>query len=133
MSFNLLPDHLPKDVSFTEKSGFYALKDDQGHVQHFAYYEGGRAQGWSLTIQNGKLFATKVEQVISPDSEAPEEELSEDEVLGWVHRIVSAQGSAQVCSFCEKTSTEVAKLIAGPESFICNECVQLCVDILAEE
>jgi hypothetical protein len=37
------------------------------------------------------------------------------------------------CSFCSKSQVEVAKLIAGPGSFICNECVALCVPIIAAE
>ena len=37
------------------------------------------------------------------------------------------------CSFCNKLSTEVSKLIAGPTSFICDECVSLCVEIIVED
>jgi ATP-dependent Clp protease ATP-binding subunit ClpX len=37
------------------------------------------------------------------------------------------------CSFCGKTQDQVKKLIAGPEVYICDECVELCNDILAEE
>ncbi|MES2997952.1 MAG: ATP-dependent Clp protease ATP-binding subunit ClpX [Pseudomonadota bacterium] len=37
------------------------------------------------------------------------------------------------CSFCGKSQDEVSKLIAGPSIFICNDCVQLCSDILQEE
>jgi len=37
------------------------------------------------------------------------------------------------CSFCGKSQKDVKKLIAGPTSFICDECVQLCNDIIAEE
>lgn len=37
------------------------------------------------------------------------------------------------CSFCGKSQREVQKLIAGPSVFICNECVDVCQDILAEE
>lgn len=33
------------------------------------------------------------------------------------------------CSFCAKSNHEVEKLIAGPTAFICNECVDLCVDL----
>jgi transcription elongation factor Elf1 len=36
------------------------------------------------------------------------------------------------CSFCGKSQVEVAKLIAGPFVFICNECVAMCDDIVAE-
>ena len=37
------------------------------------------------------------------------------------------------CSFCNKTQNEVSKLIAGPKVHICEECVDLCVDILKQE
>jgi ATP-dependent Clp protease ATP-binding subunit ClpX len=37
------------------------------------------------------------------------------------------------CSFCGKSEHEVKKLIAGPSVFICNECVDLCREIIAEE
>ncbi len=37
------------------------------------------------------------------------------------------------CSFCHKTQHEVRKLIAGPNVFICDECVGLCDDIVAEK
>lgn len=37
------------------------------------------------------------------------------------------------CSFCGKSQHEVKKLIAGPNVFICDECVDLCVDIIREE
>ncbi len=37
------------------------------------------------------------------------------------------------CSFCGKTQDEVNKLIAGPSVYICNECVELCNEILMEE
>jgi ATP-dependent Clp protease ATP-binding subunit ClpX len=36
------------------------------------------------------------------------------------------------CSFCGKREDDVAKVIAGPNVFICNECVALCREILAE-
>ncbi len=37
------------------------------------------------------------------------------------------------CSFCGKSQKEVRKLIAGPDVFICNECVELCNEIIEEE
>ena len=37
------------------------------------------------------------------------------------------------CSFCGKSQHEVRKLIAGPTVFICDECVELCKDIIHEE
>ena len=37
------------------------------------------------------------------------------------------------CSFCGKSQHEVRKLIAGPTVFICDECVELCNEIITEE
>src|SRR5688500_20368749 len=37
------------------------------------------------------------------------------------------------CTFCGKSQHEVRKLIAGPTVFICDECVELCMDIIREE
>ena len=41
--------------------------------------------------------------------------------------------STLYCSFCGKSQHEVRKLIAGPTVFICDECVELCNDIIREE
>ena len=38
-----------------------------------------------------------------------------------------------LCSFCGKSQGEVKKLIAGPGVYICDECIELCNDIIAEE
>jgi len=42
-------------------------------------------------------------------------------------------GKLLYCSFCGKSQHEVKKLIAGPSVFICDECVELCNDIISEE
>ena len=42
-------------------------------------------------------------------------------------------GKLLYCSFCGKSQHEVRKLIAGPSAFICDECVELCNDIIREE
>jgi len=44
-----------------------------------------------------------------------------------------SRGASLQCSFCGKTQDEVRKLVAGPSVYICDECVDLCVDILSEE
>jgi hypothetical protein len=43
-----------------------------------------------------------------------------------------ADQSTLYCSFCRKSQHEVKKLIAGPATFICDECVALCVKIVAD-
>jgi hypothetical protein len=37
------------------------------------------------------------------------------------------------CSFCNKSQRDVKKLIAGPKVYICDECVDICVDIIVED
>ena len=46
---------------------------------------------------------------------------------------VKSQADKLHCSFCGKSQDEVKKLIAGPSVYICNECVDLCNDIIEEE
>lgn len=45
----------------------------------------------------------------------------------------SGKNETLYCSFCGKSQHEVKKLIAGPSVFVCNECVNLCNDIIREE
>ena len=47
----------------------------------------------------------------------------DDFTTRWLHR----------CSFCGKTQDQVRRLVAGPNVFICNECVMLCHDIIADD
>ena len=46
---------------------------------------------------------------------------------------IDKNSSTLYCSFCGKSQHEVKKLIAGPTVFICDECVELCMDIIKEE
>ena len=46
----------------------------------------------------------------------------------------ATEGNEQLlCSFCGKSQRQVKKLIAGPGVYICNECVDRCVEIIAQE
>ena len=45
----------------------------------------------------------------------------------------TSEGKILYCSFCGKSQHEVRKLIAGPSVYICDECVELCNDIIREE
>lgn len=47
--------------------------------------------------------------------------------------IKSEAGDYLKCSFCGKTQNQVVKLIAGPGVYICDECTDLCSQIVAEE
>jgi len=45
----------------------------------------------------------------------------------------TSNDSSLRCSFCSKSQSEVRKLIAGPNVYICDECIEICTDIIAEE
>ena len=45
----------------------------------------------------------------------------------------TGDGKLLHCNFCGKSQHEVRKLIAGPSVYICDECVELCMDIIREE
>src|ERR687889_1009587 len=49
--------------------------------------------------------------------------------------MVKKNGEAEIlrCSFCNKDQNDVRKLIAGPTVFICDECVEVCNDIIADD
>ncbi len=49
------------------------------------------------------------------------------------HKRKDRSGKLLYCSFCGKSQHEVRKLIAGPSVYICDECVDLCNDIIREE
>ena len=46
---------------------------------------------------------------------------------------IGESGDLLKCSFCGKSQKEVKKLIAGPAVYICDECIQLCGEIIEEE
>jgi transcription elongation factor Elf1 len=51
----------------------------------------------------------------------------------WGRRSQSKHTEAHDCSFCGKSADEVDKIVAGPGVWICNECIGLCNQIVAEE
>ena len=53
--------------------------------------------------------------------------------MWWRKKSGGAGRPAFRCSFCNKSEHDVLKLIAGPRVFICNECVEVCDDILAAD
>lgn len=48
-------------------------------------------------------------------------------------KAITTDNNNLYCSFCGKSQNEVRKLIAGPTVFICDECIELCTDIIKEE
>jgi len=143
---SILPEGYTTDK---DEDGFYAEFYEDGQLAHYAYYVDGELDDrWALYVAEGTCQATVQRNVVvSYETEEEESnnghrhELSEEQedefsefVQHWVARIhEDKENPMPRCSFCEKTSFEVRKLIAGPVSYICNECVELCQEILAAE
>jgi ATP-dependent Clp protease ATP-binding subunit ClpX len=51
---------------------------------------------------------------------------------GWLKNVGKGSGVLR-CSFCNKSQDVVKKLIAGPKVYICDECVDICLTIIAED
>ncbi len=55
-------------------------------------------------------------------------------LLFYLHdRKAGRVSPGEKCSFCGKAKEEVKKLIAGPEVYICNECIELSSDLITQE
>ena len=48
-------------------------------------------------------------------------------------RVVDYNDAAPRCMFCGKSENQVRKLVTGSGAAICDECIELCVDIISEE
>lgn len=71
-------------------------------------------ESYSTSLQH--LRARKTEDQSMTDTETPE-----------------AESAIFRCSFCSKSQKDVKRLIAGPDVFICDECVGLCVEIVTDD
>lgn len=113
--------------------GLESLFDDRGHLVFFGKKPSGAGKAEYLEIdwaaQSARL--TTRTSVLCDD----------DDFLDFVEHHVaeirrkaenSAAGAFAECSFCQKGQNEVARIIAGPKVYICDECVRLCHSILDE-
>ena len=99
---------------------------------------------WSETIRratalaeaSGHITFDQFLELLPPDVAPEEIERLMEALKAKGIQMVEDQASANsepTCSFCGKAQPAVLQLIAGPRVFICNECVQLCVGIVATE
>ncbi|WP_302885391.1 ClpX C4-type zinc finger protein [Kovacikia minuta] len=143
---------LPEGYRTDRKKGLYAEFYADGQLAHFGYYIDGQPRGWAVYLEQGQSQGraerferihyrspdVNLEQADRSDPELRAEAQAESEIFReWVqHWISEIHDSAEFtlrCSFCRKTQLEVRKIIAGPEAYICNECVELCDEILETE
>ena len=123
------------------RSGLHVELHADGQLARVSFRRDGAAVGRVLDLDPDLCRGRTVEVREFPPPDAADEELDEadrrEHFEQWVdHELMLIQDRATFavrCSFCEKLSTEVRKMIAGPTTYICDECVQRCTDVLASE
>jgi hypothetical protein len=127
MPYRLNPEDIDGAYS-SETGGRGLVLHHDGSVAEIGFYRGGAPTGWvlHLPLDSEPYLQKKLELGHDPDVEL------ETQVKDWIAKIErSGLAEGRVCSFCEKDQSEVATLIAGPESYICNECITMAAEILA--
>ncbi len=80
-----------------------------------------------------KAFGYENWNILSAKIEAAEPRAGDERALAPAAPQDPAAPRTLYCSFCGKSQHDVRKLIAGPSVYICDECVELCLDIIREE
>jgi hypothetical protein len=130
---------LPEGYGTGVENGLNARFHRDGSLAFYGNYRNGVPKGWVLTVnEHGTEAAVELrEEHHYPDEEEGEAPSDEAAFRVWVEHWIGEVHSESLfsisCSFCGKKQHEVKKLIAGPKTYICNECIGLCNDILAEE
>jgi hypothetical protein len=120
--------------------GVLAEFDAEGALRRLSTWEGGTPSGCELTIDHdtGAIVLAVREQLLPTDFSGGDDD--DDPAAPFRAAVDVAvarlwdrvdRGRLVRCAFCEKRSHEVRRLIAGPTSYICDECVALCAEIVA--
>lgn len=135
-------DDLSDVISLTPIDfGLVATLDKSGRLVRLEHYENGSPSPEYLEIDPDRQSAREVSGIL-PESDTAEPSISPADYAvyyyDWIAERLARfskryQNRMLECDFCGKSQQEVLKLIAGPKSYICDECVSLCNDIIAEE
>jgi len=94
---------------------------------HIGYRKGKSASRWVVRRYDGATYSMKTLPDVEPDDRHHADSKRFLNFQQAVAKIMNDDKKIPVrCSFCGKGSKQVAKLIAGPSVFICDECVALC-------
>lgn len=141
------PSCLPEGVSFDRREGLYAQLGPEGQVLHLGVYDNGQRKygTWALNVALDGRWARVDRKVTlsqvwteSPSPPGTQKQELQDWLSPWLAKIAGDTHNPTsnvpfFCSFCEKSLVEVRSLIGGANSYICDECVELCNDILREK
>jgi hypothetical protein len=133
----LLTSDLPADVVL-------AADGAQDGLRAEAHPDGSIAKvsGWRHGVLVGTVVVTAdAASLQTPEHFVPCDDGADDDdpdgFKAWVgsalEELSRRAAGTVACAFCGKGSTEVAKIIMGPHQGICNECVKVCAEIVAED
>jgi len=123
MSFPIHDPKLRGVLEVRAKPYFARLADGV----HIGYRKGKSASRWVVRRYDGASYTMVTLRGVEPDDDIVADGKRFLSFQQAVAKIMSDDKKIPVrCSFCGKGSKQVAKLIAGPSVFICDECVALC-------
>jgi ribosomal protein S14 len=99
----------------------------RGELSRRGFVRQTLAIGWTFPMAIALLRESGISAEAAGISPAPQGEMRSEPRVGAQPKEILR------CSFCHKDQDGVAKLIAGPTVFICDECVDVCNDIIAED
>ena len=120
--------------------GAFATFDDEGRLTRLEYWRNGVVTGHAVEIDHDRqsVAITRREHMLTQadgrDAFDDPDEPFRDAVNTGIARVwddVEHERRLR-CAFCEKQRHEVARLIAGPTCYICDECVRLCTEIVGK-
>jgi len=139
----LTKDSIPQTWQSGEKVGVYAEFDSDGYLTHYGFYGDSDDMVEEFTINIDYEKRTSMvekyderrflafDPALDVDDKLSLDEAFQTFARKWIG-VISQEGSHSPpdCSFCGRSSNEVEKLVAGPRSFICNDCIAQCADML---
>ena len=139
----LTKDDIPDTWQTESKAGVYAQFDEDGFLTHYGYYADNNDSVEEFTIsidyKKRRSIVEKYDErrflafdpALDVDDKLSLDEAFQSFAKKWIDTI-SQEGSHSPpdCSFCARSSNEVEKLVAGPRSFICNDCIAQCAVML---
>jgi hypothetical protein len=118
------------------EDGLYIERHPDGQLKTVLNRSCGEISGPTLHLDPGALQGEVRETRtfrIDDGLEGPPQAQYETWITDAMRPICDRAHFVRRCSFCEKTSTEVFKLISGTHTSICNECIDLCSRVLESQ
>ena len=119
------------------QDGAFATFDHTGRLVRLEHWHDGTPMGHALDVDHRTHTVMLTQRTLlapSDHDDANSHTLFRDAIDVGISRVWDDLDHARRlrCAFCEKRQHEVARLIAGPTSYICDECIRLCAEIISD-